>query len=128
MRGDDAAGLEVARRLRAAGVDAIEHEGDCSALVDRLAGRDDVVIVDAASTGGGPGHVHRLDADALGEARLRSSSHAFGVPEAVALARELGRLPRKLTIYAIEGERFDLGAPLSPAAAAAVAALVADLR
>jgi hydrogenase maturation protease len=127
MRGDDAAGLEVARRLRGAGVDAVEHEGDCSAIVYRLGTRAHVVIVDAASTGADPGRIHRLDPDALGEARLRSSSHAFGVPEAVALARELGRLPPSLTIYAIEGERFELGAPLSAAVAAAVDALVAEL-
>src|ERR1039457_2451863 len=41
--------------------------------------------------------------------RYRCSTHAFGVAEAVQLARVLERLPRRLLIYGIEGRRFDLG-------------------
>jgi hydrogenase maturation protease len=45
----------------------------------------------------------------------RGSTHDFGIAEAVELARILGRLPRHLVVYLVEGERFDIGARLSPA-------------
>ena len=48
------------------------------------------------------------------------SSHAFGLPEALALARALGLLPREVVIYAVEGTCFDHGAALGEAVAAAV--------
>jgi hydrogenase maturation protease len=51
------------------------------------------------------------------------SSHAFGVAETVELARNLGRLPRCLVAYLVEGEQFATGAPLSPALAEAIEAV-----
>ena len=45
---------------------------------------------------------------------LRSSTHAFGVADAVELARALGRLPGRLDVYAIEGASFTAGDSLSP--------------
>jgi hydrogenase maturation protease len=123
-RGDDRAGLEVARR-----VGGIEHEGDCTRLVDAWAGEADVVVVDAAAPGRAPGAVHRFDAVAgpLPAATLRSSTHAFGVADAVELGRALGRLPRVLRVYAIEGREFALGAPMSPEVERAVAELARQL-
>jgi len=126
-RGDDAAGLEVADRVRARarGVLVETLEGDASALVHLWAGHDDVALVDAASSGAPPGTLHELrDGDGtLPAAALRSSSHAFGVADAVGLAAALGRLPPRLEIYAIEGGDFSLGAPLSPEVARTVDAL-----
>jgi hydrogenase maturation protease len=121
-RGDDAAGLIVARRVRELGApDALEHEGDAVGLIDAWTGSEHVVIVDAASSGAAPGAVHRFDARAapLPAARLRSSTHAFGVADAVELARALGRLPARLEVLAIEGRDFALGArPTAPVSAA----------
>jgi hydrogenase maturation protease len=42
------------------------------------------------------------------------STHAFGVRQAVELARVLNRLPQMLLICGIEGKQFSFGAPLSP--------------
>jgi hydrogenase maturation protease len=128
-RGDDAAGLAVARRLRGA-VDVLEHEGDAAGLLEAWRGYEDVVVVDAATSAtAAPGTVSRFDArDGPLPARvLRSSTHAFGVAEAVELARALGRLPRRLELYAIEGADFSAGAGLSPPVAAAVDRLAASL-
>ena len=87
------------------------------------------MVVDAAASGASPGTVHRFDARAapLPAAHLRSSTHAFGVADAVELARALGRLPGRLDVYAIEGGDFSLGAGLTPPVAAAVEALVVTL-
>lgn len=130
-RGDDGAGLDVARRVVAlrADVDVIEHEGDCTRLLELMPGDRDMVIVDAAMSSAPPGTVHRLDVMAAVAPRpaLRSSTHAFGVADAIELARSLGRLPARLRVYAIEGERFDAGARLSPAVEAAARALAEEL-
>jgi hydrogenase maturation protease len=123
-RGDDAAGLVVARRLG-----GLRHEGDAVGLLDAWAGAGHAIVVDAAASGAPAGTIHRFDAAApLPAHALRSSTHAFGVADAVELARSLGRLPARLDVYAIEGADFTLGAGLSPPVAQAVAALVLDLR
>jgi hydrogenase maturation protein HypF len=118
-RGDDAAGLLVARRLRERGIEAREHSGDALALLESWAGVEHVILVDTVVTGSSPGTI--LDA---AEARLlrsrQSSSHGFGVAEALALGRVLGRLPSELRIYGIEGASFEPGAPVSAAVLEAV--------
>ena len=50
LRGDDAVGLDVARRLRGAlpeGVAITEHEGEPTSLIDAWAGADALWVVDA---------------------------------------------------------------------------------
>jgi hydrogenase maturation protease len=127
-RGDDAAGLEVARRLRGR-VAAYQHEGDGAGLVEAWTGAADVVVVDAAASGAAPGTVRRFDARAgpLPARALRTSSHAFGVADAVELARALERLPDHLEVIAIEGADFSAGVPLSAAVERAIDEVVDDL-
>jgi hydrogenase maturation protease len=122
--GDDAAGLAVARR-----VGGRELEGDPTALLDAWADADDVVVVDAAASDAPPGTIRRFDARTgpLPAHLLRTSTHAFGVPDAIELARALGRLPARLEVYAIEGARFTAGAALSPEVEQAVGELAASL-
>ena len=131
-RGDDGAGLAVARRVRElapAGVEVREVESDATALVDVWSGADHVVVVDAAQSGAAPGTVRRFDARSqpLPVRTLRSSTHAFGVSDAVELARSLGRLPGRLEVYAIEGASFVAGDRLSPSVERAVAELAGEL-
>ena len=131
-RGDDGAGLAVARRVRELapdGVEVREVEGDATALVDAWSGAEHVVVVDAAQSGAAPGTVRRFDAGSqpLPVRSLRSSTHAFGVSDAVELARSLGRLPGRLEVYAIEGASFVAGDRLSPSVERAVAALAGEL-
>jgi hydrogenase maturation protease len=134
-RGDDAAGLVVARRLRERGVAALEQEGEPVALLEAFADRDAVVLVDAVRSGAAPGTLHRADvSDAPLPAELAgpSSTHLLGVGEAIELARALDRLPARIVLLGVEGERFTAGEGLSPAVAAAVEPLVeavlAELR
>jgi hydrogenase maturation protease len=131
-RGDDGAGLAVARRVRElspAGVEVREVEGDATALVEAWSGAEGVVVVDAAESGAPPGTVRRFDARTrpLPVRSLRSSTHAFGVSDAVELARALDRLPARLDVYAIEGASFTAGERLSPAVERAVDELAASL-
>ena len=131
-RGDDGAGLAVARRVRElspAGVEVREVEGDATALVEAWSGAEGVVVVDAAESGATPGTVRRFDARTrpLPVRSLRSSTHAFGVSDAIELARALSRLPDRLDVYAIEGASFVAGDRLSPAVERAVAELASEL-
>ncbi len=74
-----------------------------------------MVVIDAARTGAPAGSVLRFDAaeKPLPAGFFRSSTHAFGVAEAVELARALGRLPGRVVVYGIEGRSFEAGGRLS---------------
>lgn len=117
--GDDAAGPQVARRLRGRvppHVDVLEQEGEPAALIDAWAGADEVVLVDAVRSGAPPGTVHRLVAGdgPLPAALARRSTHALSVADAIELARALDRVPPRLEILGIEGRRFTAGSELTP--------------
>ena len=121
VRGDDAAGLLVARRLRELGIPAREVEGELTAVLDAFEGSQDVLLVDAMAGGGRVGSVRSWDGLPAGmRRRAGTSSHGLGVAEALDLARALGRLPRRVRIYGIEAGRVDPGGAVSPAVAAAV--------
>ena len=130
FRRDDGAGLAAARRLRGTLSDDIPvliKEGDCASLLDDWQDADAVVAIDAMSSGSEPGTIRRYDAHErpLPSVFSRSSTHAFGIAEAIELARALGRLPQTTIVYGIEGANFDTGETLSSAVEAA-AARVAD--
>lgn len=118
LRGDDAAGLHVIRQLAARGImDVHEASGETASLMEQWKGAEVVLLVDAAQSGAPPGTVTRLDASVqpLPAAFLHCSTHAFGVAEAVELARSLGSLPPRILIFGIEGASFEHGEPLSSA-------------
>lgn len=132
FRRDDAAGLEVVRRLRLAhppGVVLIEQEGEPASLIEAWSTAHEALVVDGISSGSMPGRLHRFDVtDAPLPAEIfNPSTHAMGLPEAVELARELDRLPGRLVVYAIEGETFEAGEGLSAPVQKTVEKLVMDL-
>jgi hydrogenase maturation protease len=124
-RGDDAAGLFVARRLKQLGWDAREQSGEVAALLtafEQGGPNRTVILVDAVQSGAPPGTVIRWDARAkpLPRESFHRSVHGLGVAEAVELARVLGKLPGSLLIYGIEGASFEAGAPPCPEVLAGV--------
>jgi hydrogenase maturation protease len=132
FRRDDAAGLEVVRRLRLAhppGVILIEQEGEPGSLIESWSSADEALVIDGVSSGSTPGKVHRFDVtDAPLPAEVfNPSTHAMGLPEAVELARELDRLPGRLVVYGIEGENFEAGEGLTEPVQKTVEKLVLDL-
>jgi hydrogenase maturation protease len=119
-RRDDGAGLAVARMLKASSilphVQVSEHNGDGMSLMDAWQTTSHVFLVDAVSSGATPGTIYRFDALAqpLSADYDFHSTHAFGLAEAIELARALNQLPQRLIVYAIEGENFSSGSGLSP--------------
>lgn len=123
LRGDDAAGRRVAQLLAGRGVRNVhESSGEIASLIDLWEGADVVLLADAAQSGAEPGFVSRFDASTgpLSAGFLHCSTHAFGVAEAVELARSLGTLPPRVIVFGIEGISFEHAAPLSPEVAAGV--------
>lgn len=132
-RRDDAAGRIVARRFKTQtppDVEILEETGEGTALLEAWRGAEDVFLIDAVQSGAPSGTLHRIDVSTqpLPASLFRHSTHAFGIAEAVELARVLHQLPPRLIIYGIEGERFDAGVGLSPAVEKAVAEVEARLR
>jgi hydrogenase maturation protease len=118
-RGDDAAGPIVADlladlpRLVARRVEADPTMMLTDPLWDLA---DQVVLVDAVRTGATPGSVFEWSGPELCErlpAPTAGGTHDLGLAGALRLAAALGRLPRDLHVIAIEGERFETGAPPS---------------
>jgi hydrogenase maturation protease len=125
FRGDDGAGIQVARRLAALnlpGVTVLEQSGEGTALMQTWQTAATVFVVDAVQSGGPAGAVYRFDAlrQPLPVRFSAYSSHAFGLAEAVAMARLLEQLPSKLVIYGLEGTHFDYSMTLTAEVEAAV--------
>lgn len=117
-RGDDAAGLLVARRLRAQlpdDIQIIEQSGEGAALMEAWKNVPHVILIDAVHSGAAAGTVFRFEAhqQAIPTKFFHYSTHAFSVAEAVELARALNQLPERLIVYGIEGKNFNAGVGLS---------------
>lgn len=117
-RGDDAAGLAAARRIRDRTpkyCSVLEHTGDGASLIELWTGVERVVVIDAMRSDNDPGTVIRFDATLrpLPAAIFHNSSHTFSLPEAIELSRALKQLPGQLIVYGVEARDFEAGANLS---------------
>ena len=130
-RGDDAVGLIVSRKLKEKLSQdvAVEENGDGTRLVERWSGFNITILIDAVRSGTEQGRIHRFEAhkSPLPASLFQYSTHAFGVPQVIELARALNRLPKRLIVYGIEGKCFDQGASLSPMVERAAQELVESL-
>ena len=125
FRGDDGVGLAVVDALRGrvpTGVEVVPCELEPSRLIEAWSGATTAVVVDAVASGAEPGTLTRFDASevAVPARAFRSSTHAFGIGEAIELARALGRLPQRIVVYGVEGAVFDAGEGLTPRVEAAI--------
>lgn len=133
-RSDDSVGRRVARRLAKEAGTAFqvrESSGEGTSLISAWKASDFVIVVDAIDTGGMPGVIRRMDAhvDSIpAEQFFHSSAHTFGLGEAIHLAGAIGRLPRKLIVFTIEGRNFSCGTTISPEVRAAVDTVVQKIR
>jgi hydrogenase maturation protease len=157
-RGDDAAGLLVARYLKqlvepqnCRGGPAcpppggrtpgcapttntlviLENSGSVSDLLVAWQESEAVILADAVRGGGRPGEIYRFpvhERPLPAELFPATSTHAWGVAQAVALSRVLGALPPYLVIYGIEGRDFGPGREVTPEVARAVPEAARQIR
>jgi hydrogenase maturation protease len=124
-RHDDAVGLEVARRVRRANVSraaVVIGVSDDFALHSAWQDRGAAYVIDCTKSGRPPGTIHRFEAadEAIPAEIFNSlSTHTLNLPRAIELSRSLGRLPRGLTIFGIEGADMSQGRGLTAAVEAA---------
>jgi hydrogenase maturation protease len=134
---DEGVGVRVVETLRARyhlpGVEVLDGGTAGMDLIDVIAGRRHLLIVDAVKDGGRPGSLLRLTgADVKPFFRQRLSPHQLGLPDVLAFLELMDAAPASLTVIGIEPKSLDLGVELSPellaAVDAAMAAVVEDLR
>jgi hydrogenase maturation protease len=132
---DDSIGLRLAQSLSdrlpaGSNVTILQSVEAGLALLDIVAGYDELIIVDAVQTGHAePGFVHELD---VGQLPLLpgGTPHFLGVAEMLALGRELHLpVPAKARVFAVEVEDpYTLEKGLTPALAGSFSAIVALLE
>ena len=125
---DDAIGLRVAAvvRERLAGRPDVEVSEDYWGglrLMERMAGYDRAIVVDAIQTGAVPGTIHRLNVGDIPTQRS-ASAHDVNLPTALELGRRAGlQLPANDAIRLVAVEVQDIlnfGEQLTPAVEAAL--------
>jgi hydrogenase maturation protease len=137
LLGDDAIGLKVAGRLRERllgreDVDVQEDEAGGLRLMERLAGYERAVIVDAIVSGGTPGTIRRLESGDVPTQRT-AIAHGIDLPRALELGRALGlAMPSRVRVVAIEAAsvlefRHDMTPAVEAALEPAVAAVLDEL-
>ena len=129
--GDDALGVLAARQLksRLAGRSDVEVDEEYHGglrLMERLAGYDRAILVDAICTRRHPpGALLRLGPDGL-PTQHTASSHDVNLPTALRLAAEMGlKMPGDIEIFAVEAEAvMEFSEHCTPAVAAALPRVV----
>jgi len=132
LRGDDAVGPLVIRRLQERGVPGHVELADAGTagmdVAFRMRGRAKVVVVDAALSGAAPGTVVRVPGQELAELPPAHGvdQHSFRWSHALAVGRWLlgEAYPRDVVVFLVEAASTEPGADLTPAVAAGLERVV----
>jgi hydrogenase maturation protease len=124
--GDDAFGVEVARRLAETALPRSVRVLDVGIRSVHLAyelaggGYDTAILIDLVSKGGEPGTLYVLEPDDDHDAPATSDGHAIQPAQILALVRRLGGRACRVMIVGCEPSQLDEVAGLSPVVEAAV--------
>jgi hydrogenase maturation protease len=125
--GDDRVGWEVVARLRESLPEGtrIDTTSDPLVVLEPLPGAERLIIIDACRGAGEVGSIYRFEwPDPRLAASGTVSSHGVQLTAALELAAALGRLPRRVTVLAIEAGADGPEAGLSEAVEAALPEVV----
>jgi hydrogenase maturation protease len=128
QRGDDAAGIMAATRLRLLGISAQICSGEPSELIEMWNDADDVIVIDAVISGAPRGSLHVWDGRhpfKLGKSL--GSTHGLGLAEAIELSRILANLPGNMRVFGIEGRSFAVGSKVSPSVAKGIELVIQEI-
>jgi len=110
------------------GVEFVDGGTSAMDLLEFMAGRDLVILVDAVRAGRAPSSVVRLVGDDIGALfRQRISPHQLGIAEVLATLLILGEAPKTVVLLGIEPKSMSVGLGLSPELSRIVASVVAQV-
>jgi hydrogenase maturation protease len=108
-QGDDQAGWIVAEKLRGRADLGVQVVTLCdpTRLLEECDDCDLLILIDACVSGGTPGKVQRLKWPSAAVHYDRyTSTHGVTIDDVLQLAERLGRLPRQVVMFVIEGAQF----------------------
>lgn len=126
LLGDEGVGVRAVEALGRdprlpPGVDLVDGGTAGMSLIDILASRERVIVVDAVRSDEPPGTVLRLDGDDVPAFfRTRISPHQLGLSEVLAALTLTGELPKRVTLIGIEPLDLSLGLELTPLVAGVI--------
>lgn len=129
-RSDDGAGWAVVDALQKTYSKNVAYKklgGDVAQLLDIFSKFSIVYLVDACCSDRESWRRFDVSESDLFMKETLTSSHGFGVSQAIALAKNLDLMPKKIIIYAIFGKRFIMGDCMSSSVADAIPHVVAAL-
>ena len=130
---DEGVGVHAVRRLMdgwrfPSGVDLVDGGTAGFDLLDILAGRERLIVIDAVRGGRDPGSLVRLEGDALPvRFRQRTSPHQLGLPELLATLSLTEEIPSQMVLFGVEPLTIEPGTDLSPVVADGLDALCAEV-
>lgn len=93
-------------------------------ILDDIAGRQKVIVLDAIDAGCAPGTIVRLAGADLLRERKSLSLHEFGLVETLNMADQLDCAPQEVILFGVQPKEICLNLELSPAVAAAMPELI----
>jgi len=122
---DEGVGVRVIEAMRSIklpdSVEILDVGTGALDIIDIIANREKVIIIDAVRGGGGPGAVYRFTPNDIAiQSPTPISVHQFDIPGTLNMAELVGCMPQQVVIFGIEPKIVDWGLELSPEVAAVI--------
>lgn len=127
---DEGVGVHAIRALQEGyrlpeGVEVVDGGTSGMDLLEIIAGRDHLIVVDAVKTGQPPGTLVRLGSDQVRAFfRTKISPHQLGLSDVLASATLSGEHPKEVSLVGMVPHSMDTGLELSPMALSRLRTLV----
>jgi hydrogenase maturation protease len=134
FRGDDAAGLLCARKLKKClnqnEAEVVELSGDISELLEAIPKWDAVIIVDAVQSIATPGTILRIDLVEASKSasHFNSSTHTLDLLKLLELLKNIDKLDTQVIVYGIVGSNFSFSTTVSADVNAATECICEHIR
>lgn len=118
-RGDDAIGLALSEKIAKendARFSCYQSDGNITKMLSVFEKHDQVLLIDAClsiTKPVGDTMFINLQEKNLPREKLQSSSHVIDISQTIELARSLKLLPKKLYLFAVYCNQFEIGKPMS---------------
>jgi hydrogenase maturation protease len=127
---DEGVGVRVVEAMRQsslpAGVELFDGGTTGVDLIDVVAQRRKVIVIDALQAGEPPGTIFRFTPTDLAEQRAATTSlHQAGFLDVLMMTRQLGCPPEEVVIFGIQPKELGWGVELTPEVAASVPKVMA---